>query len=87
MTSPLDALTTQQRRTLRVLRDCGWLYKLAAVDLDVSEIAVRTSVHRMLKRSGLPDRAELAYWLAVEHVHAGGPVDIRSKANTRSVST
>ncbi|MEA2678043.1 MAG: hypothetical protein QOJ81_2184 [Chloroflexota bacterium] len=78
MTSPLAALTLQQLETLRVLRESGWLYKKAAVKLHVPEATVRSRVHQMLKRSGLPDRAELAYWLAASDAQAGKLMDIRS---------
>lgn len=76
--SPLLQLTRQQRDTLRILRESGWLYKRAAKRLNVPEATIRTRVHNMLRRTQLPDRAELAYWLAVEDVDAGKPIDIRS---------
>ena len=77
-------LTRQQRDTLQVLRECGWLYKHAAQRLAVPESTVRTRVHSMLRRTRLPDRAELAYWLAVEDAKTGQIAHIRSLPNERS---
>lgn len=78
MTSPLSALTDQQRRTLNILRECGWLYKKAAARLKVPEATVRSRVHMMLRRADLPDRAELAYWMALEDATTGQIRHIRS---------
>lgn len=63
--NPLVLLPERQLATLRVLRECGWLYKCAAAALRCPEGTIRSRVHRMLEVTGLPDRAELAYHLAL----------------------
>lgn len=64
--NPLFRLTRGQRRTLRTLHECGWLYKAAAERLNLPVETVRTTVFRAVRQAGVKDRAELAYWLGRE---------------------
>lgn len=61
--NPLDRATRRQMHTLRVLRESGWLYKVAAQRLGIPEATVRTRIHHLVRRCDLPNRAEAAYWL------------------------
>ena len=63
--NPLARASEQQLETLRELRRAGWLYKRAAARLGVPEATVRTRIFRLLAATGLPDRAEAAYQLAL----------------------
>lgn len=61
--NPLHQLTIGQRHALRVLRDSGWNYADAATRLRVPEATVRSTVSRVLSRTGLTSREAIAYWM------------------------
>lgn len=64
--NPLHQLTIGQRHVLRVLFECRWNYAEAAMRLRVAEPAVRSMVHRAVRRARVDALEDLAYWLGRE---------------------